>query len=193
MSEMRCLQPPTGRAAEAAAAAPRVVPERETARLRLRAPRVEDCPLWTEIWQGADHISGLTDEHRWEEFCVYVAGWLIHGHGLWSVELKETGAHIGFVLLGVEWEDDAPEIGWAFAPDMRNRGFATEAAEAARDYAMELLGPSVVVSYIAETNAASARVAEKIGARRLANFDETTRVYGHGARPHGTSQKDLTE
>jgi RimJ/RimL family protein N-acetyltransferase len=188
MTLPRALQPPVGPAAEAAAAHRAALPALETARLVLRAPRVEDAPLWIAIWKGPDSPEPATEEHAWEEFCGYVAGWLLHGHGLWAVERKADAALIGFVLLGLEWEDLEPEIGWALAPEARGRGYATEAAAAVQAHALALIGPGAVVSYIAEGNEASARVAEKIGARRVENYDETTRVYRHGASLEGLTE-----
>ena len=177
---MRCLQPPEGRAAEAAAAHRAGLPVLETARLRLRAPRMEDLALWTEIWTAPDCHVRMTEERAWEEFCVYTAGWLLHGHGLWTIERKADGARLGFVLLGLEWGDAAPEIGWALARDARGEGYATEAAAAVRDHAAPLLGPEGALSYIDAANAPSRAVAERIGARRAADHDATTLVYRHG-------------
>ncbi|MEM1431632.1 MAG: GNAT family N-acetyltransferase [Pseudomonadota bacterium] len=180
MTQMRCLQPPTGAAADAARRHVAPVPALETARLRLRPPTMRDLPLWTRIWTDPTGPNALSEEGAWENFCTYVAGWLLHGHGLWSVDEKGSGTLVGFVLLGLEWGDEAPELGWALSPDHRGHGYATEAATAARDHALALFGPGVAISYIAEGNAASARVAERLGATRRPNYDETTRVYGHG-------------
>ncbi|MEM9249058.1 MAG: GNAT family N-acetyltransferase [Pseudomonadota bacterium] len=188
MTQMRCLQPPTGRAAEAARGYAAPLPMLETDRLRLRAPRMDDLPLWTRIWTDPAGANTTTEESAWENFCTYVAGWTLHGHGLWSVERKEDGIHVGFVLLGLEWGDDAPELGWALSPDHRGQGYATEAATAAREHALALFGPGVVVSYIAEANTASANVADRLGAVRRADYDKATRVYGHGR-----SQKDKSQ
>jgi len=176
---MRCLQPPSGEAAAAAARHRAALPVLETARLRLRAPRMEDLPLWTAIWTAPDCHVRMTEERAWEEFCVYAAGWLLHGHGAWALERREDGARVGFVLLGLEWGDAAPEIGWAIAREARGQGYAAEAARAVQAHAAALLGEEAALSYIDAANAASIRVAERVGARRLADFDPTTRVYAH--------------
>ena len=55
------------------------------------------------------------------------------------------------------------EIGWTFAQEFWNRGYATEAAAACRDHAFGELGRDRVISLIARGNLASIRVAEKIG------------------------------
>ncbi len=185
MGEMRCLQPPTGKAAAAARVHSAPVPVLETERLVLRAPRIDDLPLWTQIWTNPEAAHPATEEGAYDNFCTYVAGWMLHGHGLWSVEQKADGTLAGFVMLGLEWADEAPELGWALSPEHRGKGYAVEAASAAQSHAIALFGPGVVVSYIAEANVGSIKVAERLGATRIENFDETTRVYSHRV-----SQKD---
>ena len=179
MTLPRCLQPPIGPAAEAAAVHRAALPALETERLVLRAPTVADAPLWIAIWKGPESPEPVTEEHAWEEFCGYVAGWLLHGHGLSAVERKADGSLIGFVLLGLEWEDPEPEIGWALAPEARGHGYATEAARAVLAQSRALLGPGAVVSYVDVANLASARVAERLGATPESMID-TTRVWRHG-------------
>ena len=164
---MRCTLPPTGAPAAEAARIAAALPRLETARCVLRAPTLADLPLWTALHQGPDGamLGGpLDDEDAYLSFCGYVAGWLLHGHGLWSVERKGDGARIGFVLVGLEWGDAEPELGWMVAEDARRRGYGTEAATAALAHARSLL-PGVV-SYVGPGNAPSARIAERLGARR---------------------------
>jgi RimJ/RimL family protein N-acetyltransferase len=165
----RCLQPPTGPAAEAAAITCATVPVLETERLRLRAPRVADLPLWLPLYSGPEavHMGGPfedPDATAWEEFAYYTGAWMLYGHGLWTVELGETGQAIGFVHLAIEWDDREPELGWHIAPDHRGKGYATEAARAARDWGFGLL-PGFV-SYVDPGNLASNGVAERLGATR---------------------------
>ena len=180
----RCTRAPTGAAARAAALAGACVPVLETARLRLRAPRLHDLPGWTAIfadWPGEP----MDAEEAWTEFGTYTAGWLLHGHGLWAVETQD-GALVGFVLLGLEWEDYEPELGWMILPEHRGQGYATEAAAAARDYGRSLLPD--FVSYVDPQNTASSRVAARLGARRdreaeaaiLASDGGAIEVWRHG-------------
>ncbi|SLN16224.1 hypothetical protein ROJ8625_00535 [Roseivivax jejudonensis] len=169
MTARRCITAPEGAAAARAAQVRAAVPVIETARLRLVAPRLDHLPLWTRLMVPDD--AGLlggphTDEEAWEAFCVYTAGWLLHGHGAWAVEGRDDGAHLGFVHVGLEWGDAEPELGFMFAPEARGAGFATEAARAARDAGTALFGAEGLVSYVAATNAASARLAARLGARR---------------------------
>lgn len=187
----RCLQPPSGAAATRALAARASVPELDTARLCLRAPRIEDVPAWSAIFDLEGDYLGtrLTAEDAYGTFCLYAAGWLLHGHGLWSVTRKTDGLLVGFVLVGLEWDDDEPELGWMLDQDARGHGYATEAATAARDWALDLLGPGAVVSYIHAPNAASAAVAARLGATRdradESRIGDGTQVWRHGAQPGG--------
>ncbi len=59
--------------------------------------------------------------------------------------------------------DDVPEAGWALAPAMQGRGYATEAVEAMLAWADASLDATRIVALITETNAASIGVAGKTG------------------------------
>ena len=67
------------------------------------------------------------------------------------------------------------ELGYDFRSDAWGQGFATEAAVAVRDYAFDVLGLLQVSSLIRVGNAASRRVAEKIGMQPVVEFER----YGH--------------
>jgi RimJ/RimL family protein N-acetyltransferase len=160
----RCTRPPVGAAADAADGHAASIPVIETERLRLRAPRTADLPAWTHAWISDFAEPGDGAEAAWTEFCFYTAGWLLHGHGLWSVERREDGVLVGFVLLGLEWSDDEPELGYIFLRDHHGQGYASEACAAARDFGFTLL--DTFVSYVDPGNTASNRLAERLGARR---------------------------
>lgn len=160
----RCTQAPTGAAAKAAIAAQAGVPVLETARLHLRAPRMADLAEWTRGYMAEWADPGDTEETAFEQFCTYTAGWMLHGHGLWSVARKADGVLIGFVLVGLEWDDPEPELGYLILSAHRGQGYGFEACTAARDHGMDLLGD--LVSYVAPDNVASNAMAQKLGATR---------------------------
>ena len=85
------------------------------------------------------------------------------GHGLFSVILKETGELIGDCGLEQMEDQGAAELGYDFRSDFWNRGYATEAARAVRDYAFHVLQLPQLISLIRVGNVASKRVAEKVG------------------------------
>ena len=114
--------PATGPAAAFAATLQAQLPVIETARLRLRAPRIEDFPVYAEIAMGPRGqyvFDNPTRRDVWLDFTQMIATWLLRGHGLWTVEAKAGGAALGFVLLGFEDGDHEEELGY----------FLTEAAE----------------------------------------------------------------
>lgn len=88
-----------------------------------------------------------------------------HGFGLFSVILKTESILIGDCGLEIMQIDETPvaELGYDFRSDYWNRGFATEAAAAVRDFAFGTLQLPRLISLIRVGNAASRRVSEKIG------------------------------
>lgn len=107
-----------------------------------------------------------------------MAGWLKRnldhqnefGYGLFSVILKETDELIGD--CGLEQMEDmgGAELGYDFRSDVWNQGYATEAALAVRSYAFETLKLPRLISLIRVGNAASRRVAEKVGMTLVEEF-----------------------
>ena len=91
----------------------------------------------------------------------------LHGYGLFSIILKSEGLLIGD--CGLEHMkvdgDQETELGYDFRSDYWNQGYATEAATAVRDYALNVLQLPRLISLIRVGNAASKRVSEKIGMR----------------------------
>jgi RimJ/RimL family protein N-acetyltransferase len=163
-----------GPAATFAATLSGMLPEIETARLRLRAPNLADFDAWAEIFTGAagSHLGGPFDrDEAFTEFAATCGLWLLRGHGLWTVELKSGSDPLGFVLIGFEPGDQEPELGYLFRPLAEGQGYATEAARALRDHAFVAMGMDRVVSYIDPANTRSIRVAERLGATRSQDFD----------------------
>lgn len=143
------------------------IPVLETARLRLRPPQLNDFPVLIEIEESlADtDLRSDTREEAWFNFMQMSATWLLRGHGWWTVE-DRSGQSCGFVGLGFEPGDREPELGYLLTADARGKGYATEAAMAARDHARHHLQLPSLVSYISPKNAASRNVAQKLGAAR---------------------------
>ncbi len=99
---------------------------------------------------------------------------LRYGYGLWAVMLKSSGELIGDCGLENSEFKGRPciELGYDFLSSHWNRGYATEAAGAVRDEAVQKLriGLDSLCSFIRSGNAASQRISEKIGMRRLRGF-----------------------
>ena len=88
-----------------------------------------------------------------------------HGYGIFSVILKENNELVGALGLHHMQVDGSPEVelGYDFRSAYWNRGLATEAAMAVRDFAFGQLGLPRLISLIRTHNKASMRVAEKMG------------------------------
>ena len=159
--------PIPGPAADFAATLVAQLPVIETARLRLRAPRLSDFDAWAEVLTGPAgvHMGGPFDrDDAFVEFLASTGTWLLRGHEPLTVEDKTTGATLGFVLIGFEPGDLEPELGWFVIPAAKGKGFAQEAALALRDHAFGPLGMTRLVSYIDPDNAPSRRLAARLGA-----------------------------
>lgn len=102
-----------------------------------------------------------------------------HGYGLFAVCLKENGRLIGdcgLELMEVSGEQ-VVELGYDFRSEYWNRGYATEAARAVCDFAFSTLRLPRLVSLIQLGNAASERVAEKTGLKRIGQTHRNDRTY----------------
>ncbi len=88
-----------------------------------------------------------------------------HGFGLWAVQLRDTGEFAGDCGLTLQRVDGAAEIevGYHVKTSLQGRGYATEAATAARDFARDTLGLHRLIAIIDPANTPSQRVAAKIG------------------------------
>lgn len=95
------------------------------------------------------------------------AHWDAHGWGAFAIDEAATGALVGLAILATP--NFLPEIlpvtelGWRVKRDRWGRGYAPEAARAVMGFAFDDLGLERVVSCIHFENAASIRVAEKLG------------------------------
>lgn len=65
-----------------------------------------------------------------------------------------------------------PEIGFHIIKEYWNKGYATEAASACKEYAFNVLGYSEIFSYTTLKNIPSQKVAEKIGMETYKFFEK---------------------
>jgi RimJ/RimL family protein N-acetyltransferase len=163
------LIPPAGPAARHAEAVAATVPVIETPRLTIRAPRLADFPAYEAVFcsDRARHMGGpFTPEAAYADFCQAVAGWMLRGAGLWTICAKGGADALGWIFLWQEWEDPEPELGWVLIPEAEGKGHAAEGAAAVLPLGLERYGAGGFVSYIDAGNDRSARLAERLGARR---------------------------
>ncbi len=139
----------------------------ETARLTLRPPIEADLDGWAQFAADATAMRFLGGAKprpvAWRDMASIAGGWALHGFSMFSVIERATGRWIGHVG---PWRPEGwpgSEVAWGLARDAWGRGYATEAATAAMDYAVETLGWPDIIHVIDPANAASIAVARKLG------------------------------
>jgi RimJ/RimL family protein N-acetyltransferase len=172
------------------------VPERRTARLLLRGWRDEDldpvAAMNTDPRVMEHFPALLSRDESAAQLARFRAHWKEHGFGWWAVEVPGQAPFIGWVgLARPRFEahfTPCVEIGWRFAAEFWNRGYATEGAREALHFGFAMKTPRLkeVVAFTVPGNAPSRRVMEKLGMRRDPDDDfEHPRVPpGHPLRRH---------
>ena len=163
------------------------IPVLETERLVRREFREHDFEPTADVY--ADPVSSFYGgpcgrEEAWRKFAVYPGHWSLRKYGPWAIEEKETGDFVGLSGLWFPEGWPEPEITWALVPSHHGKGYATEAARRALVAAYQDFGWATAVSVVALANAASARVAERLGATvdgTVENRYGTATVYRHAA------------
>lgn len=145
------------------------MPTIETDRLILRVPRAEDFEGYAELLADEDacrYIGGhLPRAAAWRKFLQQPGAWLVQGFGMFSVIEKSSGGWLG--QLGPWRPEGWPgnEVGWAFRRSAWGRGYATEAAVVAIDWAFTHLSWRDVIHCIDPGNHPSQALAQRLGSR----------------------------
>jgi RimJ/RimL family protein N-acetyltransferase len=155
----------------------------ETERLVLRPPVPEDAESLAPMYADPDVMRYLGDGRTLTQAETersvrrMIEGWEADGFGLFTTVRKDDETVIGRVGLIVwnpeTWQPtradfEGPtelEVGYTIGRPFWGRGFATEAASAARDFALERLGARRLIALIIYGNTASENVARKLGFR----------------------------
>lgn len=128
----------------------------------------------------------LSRSASWRGLAMMIGHWTLRGYGIWGVEERSSGMLIGRVGF---WNPEGwPgfELGWLLRQDRWGRGYATEAARTALRFAFMQMQQPRVISLIRPENAASIRVAERLGERLV----ETTEVMGTPALVYAISREE---
>ena len=149
-------------------------PSLETPRLVLRTYTADDHECVHRLSSDPaifrySHHGPLASEESWSMLLRHAGHWTLRGWGVFGVVEKESGELVGQAglsdfrrRLGPRF-DDVPEITWSIEPRLQDRGYATEASEAALGWIEREHGASRTVCLIHEQNTTSLRVAEKLG------------------------------
>ncbi len=140
-----------------------------TAYLTLRLPGPQDARMQASFLASdrSAYVGGpMTAGAAWRALAYMIGHWTMRGFGMWTVTLRGSDQALG--LVGLYYPPDWPEreVGWhIWDPAAEGKGYAFEAATAARSHAFDTLGWPTAVSYIDPGNSRSVALAERLGAR----------------------------
>jgi ribosomal-protein-alanine N-acetyltransferase len=160
----------------------------DTERLTIRLPTEADVTPLANLWSDPRVTHFLGGPRNFDE----VRAALLDGLAdpppidLWPVVDKSSGdviGHCGLVPKEIDGHDEV-ELVYMIAADHWGLGLATEAARAIRDYASHTLEIERLISLIDPANAASERVATKVG---MKHERDTVRPSGKTLRLYSIS------
>lgn len=159
----------------------------ETGRLILREWRDEDIAPFHAICSDPVVMATLGPPMSLEQTAALVSrchdDQARDGHCFWALERREDARLIGWCGLirgSVGPVAGKPELGWRLASDCWGHGYATEAAQAARDWAFANLPDDAVWAITTVGNAGSRAVMRRIGMTHRPELD-----FDHPRIPEG--------
>jgi RimJ/RimL family protein N-acetyltransferase len=168
----------------------------ETPRLKLRQWRSDDVAPYTVMLSDPPTARFITVDGKpvddemtgWRHTVVMAGHWTIHGAGMFAVEEKHTGKFVGRVgpWFPPTWPDF--EIGWGITKQAQGKGYASEAARAAIDWAFATFAIEQVIHCIDRENTASQSVARRLGAEKQREIE----LFGHVADMWVTTREAWT-
>jgi RimJ/RimL family protein N-acetyltransferase len=175
----------------------------ETERLVLRMLRESDMDSYAEMCGDAEAMRYIGDGHpltrpmAWRRMAMMIGHWSLRGYGIWGAEERASGNLVGQVGF---WNPEGwPgfEVGWSLRRCFWGRGYATEGARAALEFAFTQMGQPEVISLIHPDNIASIRVADRLGERLIGPIEvmeksallyRITRDSWHAHQPTGSKE-----
>jgi RimJ/RimL family protein N-acetyltransferase len=155
-----------------------------TPRLRLRGFVAADLDAYAAICADPEVMQHIGDggpvgrDIAWRQMAMFVGHWPLRGYGHWAVDEKVSdgrGGHrwalvgrVGF-LHPEGWPGN--ELGWLLARQAWGKGYAFEAASAARALGRDHLGITDLISLIRPDNQRSIALAQRLGAVNAGEID----------------------
>lgn len=144
----------------------------ETERLRLRELTLDDGAFILRLLNDPAWIEFIGDRgvRTLDAARAYLVDGPIkmyreHGLGLWLVETKAGGAPAGLCGLIKRPTLDDIDLGYAFLPEFRGRGFAFESAAASLAHGRSVLALRRIIALCKPTNARSIALLHRLGFR----------------------------
>ncbi|CAN5404155.1 GNAT family N-acetyltransferase [soil metagenome] len=152
----------------------------ETRRLLLRAWREADKPGFRALVNTPAmmaHFGGPVPRERHDVIIDrQIDQQARHGHCMWAVEERDTGALVGIcgVRVGGHAGTSVPEeleIGWRIGESHWGRGYAREAAQASLTWGWRNTDRARVAAWTIAANTRSWGLMERLGMQRRADLD----------------------
>lgn len=163
--------------------------EMSSNRLRLRPWRPEDSSTFAAMNAESEmsrYLSPVTREKSDALLERIIAHHAQQGWGYWAIEVRPGGEPIGLCgLMHVPFEaffTPAVEISWRLSEKWQGQGLAKEAAQTVLNCAFECLKLDRVVAYTVTGNAPSWGLMERLGMRKIGEFDNPEFSEGHRLR-----------
>jgi RimJ/RimL family protein N-acetyltransferase len=144
----------------------------ETERLFIVNFEIDDTALLYQLTGNADVMKffpKVLNYHETNEMlCTILEQYKRYGYCFWKLQLRTNGQFIGIAGLlhqDIEGKEET-EIAYRIVREHWNKGYATEAAQACREYAQNVLRKERLISLILPKNISSIRVAQKLGAQK---------------------------
>lgn len=153
----------------------------ETDRLVLRRLALEDAEFILELLNDPSWLRFIGDKgvRTLEDARNYIRTGPVDsyqrlGFGLYLTELKGSATPIGICGLRKRESLSDVDIGFAFLPQFRGKGYAYEAASAVMAFGKSVLGLRRIVAVTTPDNHRSVKVLEKLGLRfeHMVKLDE---------------------
>ena len=162
----------------------------ETERLILRMFREDDLESYAQLCADPEVMRFLGEgktlnrAEAWRQMAMILGHWHLRGYGIWAVEERESRRLLG--RIGFFNPEGWPgfEIGWVLGRGSWGRGYATEGACRALEYAFTELRRNHVISLIYPENRASIHVAERLGEK----LEGRAELFGHEVLVYGIDQ-----
>jgi RimJ/RimL family protein N-acetyltransferase len=161
--------------------------ELETERLILRMFREDDIERYASICADPEVMrylgdgKTLTRAEAWRQMAMIVGHWQLRGYGIWAVEERKSKDLVGRVGFFNPEGWPGFELGWVLGREYWGKGYASEGARRALDYAFTEMKRDHVISLIHPDNRGSMRVAERIGEQ----LEGKTEIFGHEVVVYG--------
>ncbi|MGL4974592.1 MAG: GNAT family N-acetyltransferase, partial [Bosea sp. (in: a-proteobacteria)] len=143
-------------------------------RFRLRPHTIDDVASVRQLWANPDVVSFIsgtpsTPEESWARLLRYIGHWAAFGTGYFAILDKPDGRYLGECGFMEFQREITPslagsaEVGWVLMPDAWGRGVAFEAMTAILGWYGDRPDALPLSCIIAPGNAASIKVASKLG------------------------------